>query len=202
MKLGRTARRRAALALLACLSWPLSALAQQGTVADLERFGVVYMDGIATPLLHHVLTGAPYGADLVAASRGDSPGVPRELEKVLWKVNSRNEFDQEETMPQWQAYLDMRVELLRHARAYLIPLRVEWQRYDFAQSRYAISVRMNRRSPSRNGPSYHCDGAFGKAPNRDLLTSCLHAVDEDQHDPFLHAFTLEDQRLAREVRCR
>ncbi|CAN7442454.1 surface-adhesin E family protein [Massilia sp. LjRoot122] len=168
-------------------------------LADLEANGVVFMDDINTPLLHHAATGTAYNPRVLA--RGDEhTKVPRPEGRLRDRLHEQDEFVRQEAMPLWQTFLDGRIAVLRQARAYLIPVNVRWMDYDFARARFPIALEMNKRASLNAGPTYHCAGAFDVGPQRSFKTACLHAVNEDQNDAFLRSFPVEDHVLARRLR--
>lgn len=191
--------------LLPCLCTMLAAgpavAGEPDNLKELSALGAVIMDYVSTPLLHHVATGTPYDISVLAGrSQDDHANVDRPQPELRSKVLNRNEFIREEAVPQWTRYVQGRIAEIGAARSYVIPLQVSWQEYDFSRKRYNIAWHMNRLSSLNGGPSYHCAGAFAVTPKRELRTACLHAVNEDEHDPFLQSFPIDNMVLARDVR--
>jgi len=200
MKINPDARRTLAAMVLALAATAASAQAHDEPrhLSDLEAAGAVLMDDVNTPLLHHAATGEPY--DLRVLARGDEhTNIARPERPLRNKIESRDEFVRQDALPAWGAFVEERVALVRGARAYLIPMQASWGEFDFGRSQFPVQLQMNRRG-FRAGPSYHCAGTYSAGPNRSFKTACLHAVNEDQNDPFLRAFPIADHALARELR--
>ena len=170
------------------------------TIHDLAAYGYVLMDDINTPLLHHVATGAPYDARVLAATAitlgPDSPS-----RNVQINANSRDEFERADAAAEWGSFIQGRVQRLKNAQGYVILLNTNWGEFDFVTSRFPVELQMVRRA-LRSNSTFHCVGAHrleNHRYGRDFRTACLTAANLNSKTPFLQYFPLLDLALARAI---
>ena len=179
------------LTLLTLSNTPAQAQAVISSIPYLESIGYAHMDDINTTLLHHVATGVSY--DLRALAEGE-PGswVPRPEDDVRKKSRHQNEFIRHEAEAEWQAFIDSRINTMKSARGYLIPLETRWNEYDFKTARYAASLQLVKEK-------LHCAGAYQYDKNRKFLTSCMAITPMGPGLGKTNSFPMDEQ-LARAVK--
>lgn len=169
------------------------------TIPNLEAAGYALMDDINTPLLHRVATGAGYDLRVLAWATGEvnalMPGLDKEVRS---KAANKDEFVRHDVFGSWGGFVASRVEVMKNAHSYLIPLRTNWQEYNFSTHRYRAQFSMRMQNKRANS-SFHCDGAFQEVKH-EYLTSCLTATNLNAGDSWLHSFPVDDVQLARNIK--
>ena len=175
---------------------------------QLDELGYVRMDPINTPLLHHVATGELYDPQALVSSaqmQWSVWGSPVEL-RLVQKLLRANEFERHEAMPEWNALIASRIESLRAARGYVIPLVVKWEEYDFATRQFIVKLRM-KQSIAGSADTYHCSGWFvadskkaGYSIDDKYRTACLFSGALNRGDAALRRFPIADIGVARKIR--
>lgn len=168
------------------------------TMADYEAQGYVMMDDITTPLLHHVFTGEHYDLRTLAVGERYS-SIERSHQDLRIKANSNNEFERLDAIVDWSFIVQERLQRLRNARGYLIPLRSNLGEYDFTNQRFPVELRMVKSAP-RSSSSYHCAGAYELRAKNEYWSACLSANNLNENEKFVRYFPLPDLVLARQIR--
>lgn len=177
-------------------------------IRELDGLGYARMDPINTPLLHHVATGALYDPQALVSSaqhQWSVWGSPVER-RLVNKLLAANEFERHESMPEWNALISARIDSLRTARGYVIPLVAEWVEYDFATRDFNVKLRM-RQGIADSPDTYHCWGWFvadskksGYSADNKYRTACLYSRALNRGEASLRRFRMTETAVARKIR--
>lgn len=185
---------------LMLLAAPLQAQVPVSSLSTLKDSGYAVMDDINMALLHHVKTGEAYDLAVVARNL-PNPNISeqKDIFSLLQKASSQNEFERAEVAATWGSFVSRRVQALKDASGYLIPLETSWRQYDFSTHRFAAEFTMPTRVWGKKTTTFHCAGEFQKVKHR-FRQPCITATNLNAGDPSLKYFTIDDVNLARQVR--
>lgn len=169
---------------------------QASNVDELKRSGYVEMDQINTPLLYPVNTGKPYNPKVMLTE--GRAAVPRELSGPLHDLALPDEFKVHTALEQLQPFVDQRIEGLKHARGYLIPLRTSLGEYDFTRHRFPLKLALMVSKP-KSPDSYQCSGAYDQFRNM-RLTACVSASNWNDRNSAFQFLAIDNQDQAQLVK--
>lgn len=163
-----------------------------------DRYGLAVMNNLQTSLLDHVKTGSPYDTMTLARWAGNQYGD--RVNKIRQSYLDRDEFVSHQASPEWNRFVQQRIDHLKQAKGYLIPLSVNWGRYDFSKKRFDFeNVHMSHKFKVT---AYHCVGAFASRPDHGThlnQTSCVSSPDLYAKRQLWY-FNVEDLELAQKMR--
>jgi hypothetical protein len=163
---------------------------------QLEQEGYVTLNKITTPLLYPVNSGKPYNAKfLLSIGRDNLPPDLRQLQPGLSDVN---EFRVHALLQQFEPYLTGRMDALRNAKGYLVPLKAKLGEYDFQRHRFPLTLNMLVTKP-KSPDSYHCAGAYDEFRNT-RLSACVSATNWNNQNKAFQYLAIDNLQQAEQIK--
>lgn len=189
---------RVAALLAASIAGPAhaGALPDVQNVMQLEPEGYVALNKITTPLLYPVHTGKPYNTKFLLSIGREN--LPPDLRKLQPDLEDINEFRVHALLQQFEPYLNGRMEALRNAKGYLVPLQAKLGEYDFQRRRFPLSLDMMVTKP-KSPDSYHCAGAYDEFRNT-RLSACVSATNWNNQNKAFQFLAIDDMQQAEHIK--
>ena len=136
------------------------------------------MGRLSASLLYPALTGKPYDAKLVVSrNRAD---FPRTLNAKINDLNASDEFTAHAALTLFQPMLDSRIEEIKSAKGYVVPLNVNIGEYDFTAHHFPMTIQMITDDP-KSEKTYTCGWEFNRV-GRLNLGACVGAKNWTKND--------------------
>jgi hypothetical protein len=129
-------------------------------VKNIDEFGslgYVSMDRLNATLLYTAMTGEPYNPKLVVYKSWAD--FPRAYDGKRTELISGDEFASKDALKVFQPIMDSRIDKIRQAKGYVVPLTVEVGEYDFKAQRFPIRIVMSH-DDSDSNKTYTCGWEF------------------------------------------